>query len=87
MAYYGPNANILGNIGCTIWKFEKVGELNSLIGVVIMAAFDSVSAIFAGGLLWMCCRINIFDEYCKTIKKYWIHVAFHGGAALSAVST
>ena len=86
MAYYGPNKNILGNVGCTVWKFEKVAGLHSLIGVVEMALFDSGSVILVGGLLWMYCRINIFEEYCKTIKKYWIHVAFHGGSVLSAVS-
>ena len=86
MAYFGPNAKILGNIGCTIWKFEKVEGLHSLLGVIEMAAFDFGSVILAGGLFWICCRINIFEEYCKTIKKYWIHVAFHGGSLLSSVS-
>ena len=86
MAYYGPNNDIMGGVGCTIWKFEKADGLYSLIGVVEMAFFDSVSLILAGGLLWKYSRINIFQEYCKTIKKYWIHVASHGGSFLSAVS-
>ena len=87
IAYYGPNKNILGNIGCAIWKFKKVEDLTPLIAVAEMALLDTGSAILAGGLLWMFCRINIFHEYCKTIKKYWVHVAFHGGSFLSMVST
>ena len=86
MAYYGPNSEILGDIGCTIWKYEKVDGLHSLIGVMSMAAVDFGSVILAGGLFWICCRINIFEEYCKTIRKYWMHVAFHGGSVLSSVS-
>ena len=86
MAYYGPNSEILGDIGCTIWQYEKVDGLHSLIGVMGMAAVDFGSVILAGGLFWICCRINIFEEYCKTIRKYWMHVAFHGGSVLSTVS-
>ena len=86
MAYYGPNDDVMGDVGCTIWKFEKADGLYSLIGVLKMALFDSISVVLAGVLLWKFSRINIFQEYCKTIKKYWIHVAFHGGSFLSSVS-
>ena len=87
MGYFGPNMEMLGNVGCAIWKFEKTDGLYSLIGVIEMAFFDFGSVILTGGLLWTFCRINIAKEYLKTIKKYWIHVASHGGTILSAVST
>ena len=87
MAYYGPNYDIMGDVGCTIWKFEKAEGLYSLISVLEMALFDSVSFVLAGVLLWKYSRINIIQKYCKTIKKYWIHVASHGGSFLAAVSS
>lgn len=87
MAYYGPNKDILGNIGCAIWQFKKIEGLAPLVAVAEMALLDSVSALLAGGLLWKFCRINIFHQYCGTIKKYWAHVAFKGGSFLSSVST
>ena len=26
VAYYGPNANILGNVGCAVWQYEKIED-------------------------------------------------------------
>ena len=86
-AYFGPNKEIIGLVGCTVWNFEKIEDLYSFIMPVIeMALLDSGSVILAGCLLRKFCGINIFQEYCKAIKKYWMHLAFHGGSLLSTVS-
>ena len=86
-AFYGPNKDILAGVGCTIWQFQEIEDLSTfLIPVAKMAVLDSGSFLLAGGLLWECASINIFQEYCKTIKKYWIHLAFHGASYWSAVS-
>ena len=85
MAYYGPNKELIGNIGITIWKYKKVEGLNSLIAVVEMVLFDSASFILAGLLLRFYCRVNILAEYCKIVKKYWIHLVSHGGTILTCV--
>ena len=87
VAFYGPNKDVLAGVGCTIWKSHEIEDLWSfLIPVVKMAALDSGSFLLAGGLLWECANINIVQEYCKTIKKYWKHLAFHGASYWSAVS-
>ena len=86
-SYYGPNKDILGNVGCTIWEHQKVDDpWTHIFPVVIMALIDSISVILVVILLWNFTNINFFKEYCKTIKKYWIHLVFHGGSFWSCVS-
>ena len=87
MAYYGPNKNILGNVGCAIWHFKKIESLSSfLMPVIKMTFLDSLSAMIAGISLWWFCRINFYAEYCKTIKKYWKVLASRGGVWITCVS-
>ena len=71
-AYFGPNKNILGNVGCTIWHFKKVNNLFAfLMPVIEMALIDLGSAVLASVSLWWFCRMNLWREYCCTIRKYW----------------
>ena len=86
VAFYGPNYQILGNVGCSYWTFEATENLNALLKTVLIMAFmDSGSAVISGFLLWKFCRINIFWEYCKLIKKYWIIMAISGAFNLIKV--
>ena len=87
IAYYGPNRSTLGTIGAEIWHHKKIDNLNAfLMPVAEMTLIDSASIIFSGVALWLVCRINIFKEYCNTIKQYWIYLSLWGGALISAVS-
>ena len=79
-AYYGPNKKNLWYIGV----IENLMEY--LVPIVKMAMIDSGSLILAGISLRLFCRINILREYCSTIKKYWMYLAFWGGASLADVS-
>ena len=86
IAFYGPNKQILGNVGCSYWTFEATEDLNALLNtVLIMTLIDSGSAFISGFLLWKFCRINIFWEYCKLIKKYWMIMAISGAFNLLKV--
>ena len=86
-AYFGPNNDILGGVGCSIWTYQKVQYLRDLfLPVLEMAIFDSGSLIITGCLLWNFCRINIVSKYCETIKNYWMYLAIGGGFYTNAVS-
>ena len=87
LAYYGPNKNVLGNVGIAIWHYNKVENVyDFLMPVVEMALIDSGCAILTGVLLWRFCSINVFKEFCIRIKKYWMYFAFWGGTSISGVS-
>ena len=79
-AFYGPNKNKLWHIG------EMENLMEYLLPIVKMALIDSGSLILAGIFLRWFCRINILREYCCTIKKYWIYLAFWGGSCIASVS-
>ena len=86
IAFYGPNYQILGNVGCSYWTFKATKDLKALLNtVLIMTLIDSGSALISGFLLWKFCRINIFWEYCKLIKKYWLIMALTGAVYLTKV--
>ena len=63
LAFYGPNYQILGNVGCSYWTFEATKDLNDLLNTVLMMTLiDSGSAVISGFFLWKFCRINIFGN-------------------------
>ena len=72
LAYYGPNAKILGNIGNDDWQYEIINDLGDLIlSVSVMAIVDSFSAIIVGYWLWQACSINFLRESCCLIGDIW----------------
>ena len=86
-AYFGPNKTTLVNVGCAIWGYQRVENLfDFLMPVVEMTLIDAGSIFLVGTSLWFFCHINIWKEYCKTIKKYWIYLALWGGSCISCVS-
>ena len=85
-AFYGPNYDKLGSVGCNYWTFQKVENIKSfLTPVVFMEMVDFGTAVVSGILLWRLCNINIIKEYCSTIKRYWIILAFSGAYNIISV--
>ena len=77
-AYYGPNAEILGNIGNDYWTYKKVNDITPLVkSALIMSLIDFFSAVAATIVLWKCCRINAIQKCCKVFRKYWKILAIH----------
>ena len=86
IVFYGPNNNIIGNVGCGYWTFQKVENLNDfLLPVILMALPDFGSGVLSGILLWKYCSVNILLEYCSAIKKYWSLLASYGATNLIGV--
>ena len=75
-AFYGPNYDKLGSVGCDYWTFKKVDDIKSfLTPVVFMEIVDFGTAVISGILLYRLCHINILKEYFSTIKRYWVTLA------------
>ena len=72
IAYYGPNAGILGNIQSGYWQYNAVDDVTKvLFPVFLMFSLDLVSAVIGGFLLWKFSTIKLLDEFCKIMKTYW----------------
>ena len=58
-----------------------------LIVLFMMAQIDMVGGVIFGILLKYFCNVNIFEEMCKILQKYWIHLAIFIGGDLTHVSS
>ena len=60
-AYYGPNADVIGNIKNSKWHFRAVEDVGYSVGLIcIFFAFDALSALINSAVLWKFCRINLY---------------------------
>ena len=72
LAYYGPNAEILGNIQFGCWQFQKIEDIGKVaVAVMIMFLIDSSSALIGFFWLWKSCSMNALDKTYKVIRERW----------------
>ena len=77
MAYYGPNAELIGNVKLTIWQYEAVTDINELLkNICLFFAIDFSSAIVTGIILWTTCKINCLKTLKKMQKEFWHILGF-----------
>ena len=71
MAYYGPNAHLLVSVGSDYWgeKIEDIGDY--LYSMLILFTFDTISVLVTSIILWKVININMFQEFCGILAKYW----------------
>ena len=75
MAFYGPNAKIFSNIGNTYWS-QAIKDLAPLLLTIIgLFAIDTLSVIINSICLWKMANINVIQEFCRVIRKYWLTIA------------
>jgi hypothetical protein len=86
LAYYGPNANLLGTIGGGHWQNIKIENIR-LVVVSTLALFfiDLSSAVIGGILLWKFCSIDFVREIYATMKCYWHLIALSIVSAINGV--
>ena len=76
IAYYGPNSQILGNIGNDYWHYERIDDIGNFGKIeLLMCLIDSCSAIIVGVWLWKSCAVDFLREGCKLIKDFWLAAA------------
>ena len=87
VAYYGPNSDVLGGIKNNYWQYKAVEDAsNVLITIFQMFCFDVASAVIGGFLLWKFSRINLLNEFCKTVTTYWPLIALRIAQTTSKVN-
>ena len=74
MAYFGPNAKILGNIQLAIWQFQQpIEDIETYVmNISLLLAADFLSFIVNGILLWYYCSINVLEVTKKLQQSFWI---------------
>ena len=76
MAYYGPNATLIGNVRCNYFDFKEIEDVKYLFSTMVqMFGVDIGEVIITGSALWFLCGVNIFEEFCKIMKDYWFILA------------
>ena len=77
MAYFGPNAEILGNVKLKIWQFQRpILDISACVQKVsLLMAVDLLTLVINGILIWKICCINIFQTLKRLQKEYWIYFA------------
>ena len=73
MAYYGPNADILGNVKMKMWHFQTpITDINEFVLTLSsMIAIDFFSFVINALLLWKFCNVNAFKVLNSIQKNYW----------------
>jgi len=75
VAYFGPNANMMGGVKASIWHYTGGEHLAHVAThIAIMTACDSVVVLMT---LWLFRRHNLrmFNYYAKCIDTFWLPVA------------
>ena len=86
VAYFGPNAGIIGNVGNTSWHFGKVENLGQPLHIMgILFLVHLISIVLWSVLLKKFCKITYLDGYMYIQKKFWLIMAIHEAYALNEV--
>ena len=86
IAYYGPNAHLIGNVKNDYWQFEKVNNLeNKFENVLTLIVIESFRGLVFGLILWYFCRLNMYLAYCYIVKHYGVFILFFGSAVINGV--
>ena len=87
VAYYGPNAKIIGNIQNDYWHFETVDEIKPYItGILYMAIVDLSSVVISLHLLWGFCRIDGLQFLRENIGRFGTVLLFTVFSSMNLVS-
>ena len=73
MAFFGPNAEILGNIKLSIWQFEApIQDIQAYIyNIGVWLIVDLASLVVNGIVIWYSCKINILKVMKKMQEGHW----------------
>ena len=80
MAYYGPNAMLIGNVSSSIWAYKAVEDVGGLLTVVILLfGIDLLSIFLNSYFLFKFTDINLIQEFLRFLNKYWILLVLRMG--------
>ena len=76
MAYFGPNAYLIGNVLNDYWAYEKVENIARLFYIQFsLIGVDCIGVVLNTSILSKFGNLNLVQEACNTIKVYWTILA------------
>ena len=86
IAYYGPNAKILGSVKLDLWHFKPVLDIgNYMKNLFILFFVDFMSLVINGIILHASCNINIFKTFKKIQREFCLIMAVQQATSLTEV--
>ena len=86
IAYYGPNAEILGSVKLDLWQFKPILDFDKyMTSLFMLFSVDFLSLIMNGIILWTTCNINIFKVFQKIQSDFWLIMAVQQSYSLLEV--
>ena len=71
VAYYGPNAEIIGDIKNGYWQYSVVDDVEHTINYLLLLwAIDSISLLTCTLLLWIFCEVNLFKVFSALLMEF-----------------
>ena len=73
MAYFGPNAEIIGNISLAVWQYQRpIQDIKLFVwNVSLFLLVDICSFIMNSILLWWFCQVNLLEVLKKLQDTFW----------------
>ena len=71
IAYIGPNAANLGNIGIDYWRYEIIDDLLAYFnGAILMTIVDAMVIALTFFVLWKLIKIDVLEKVIEAIKTF-----------------
>ena len=87
MAFYGPNAKMLGSVQSDYYAHipvQDIGRFIQNLGFFLMA--DAISIVITFSLLWHYCSVNIIRAFAFIQKEFWLLMAVNTAYTVNVVS-
>lgn len=87
LGYYGPNKDLIGDIGNSFWQFKALDDIEvTIMRLLIFAAVDLISLFVTGIILWRFCRISLYKGYVNLSREFGLSFATCFSMHLTGVS-
>ena len=87
MAYFGPNATLIGNVQNSYWQFRATEDINhTIIYLCIFFFIDLLSLVLCAQILWRFCKLSLYRGFVELQKEFGYAFAFCMTNYLNGVS-
>ena len=87
ISYFGPNAELIGNIGNDYWQYSKMENLEHALKYALTFFLTDLGSLIASlALLWIFCHLNSFRAFIAIQKEFGFAFMVQMASLLNSVS-